>query len=222
MIRVTSFPMLVAIACYERFVLPGPGLLESSKGVASALYNIVPRQVQDLPFFDAIVGNRSHKLLDAVLHADYDIGDRGPLEDEDGDALLSVNEPNQKIQTNRNDEDPENYLRGRRVKSSISHHPVTPTTGRSRSQRPEEARQAGLLPLGPDSPLARSFAHRRLLSVDRDAPRSPRSEDVVAGLKRIETILTERSTLEKELKEVSERQTRIEALLLSLTREMRA
>ncbi|KAF9514620.1 hypothetical protein BS47DRAFT_1294946 [Hydnum rufescens UP504] len=55
MIRVTSFPMLVAIACYERFVLPGPGLVESSKGVASVLYNIVPRQVQDLPFFEYVL-----------------------------------------------------------------------------------------------------------------------------------------------------------------------
>jgi len=96
---------------------------------------------------------------------------------------------------------------------------VTPTTGRSHSRRPEDARQAGL---GPGSPLARSFAHRRIASGDQDAHRLPASEDVLAGLKRVESILAERSTLAKDLKEVSERQTRIETLLLSLTREMRA
>ena len=151
-----------------------------------------------------------------MLHAEYNTGDHGFFGDEDGDGVLNINETSQKIQTD--EEDPENILRGRGT-TSTSRQPVTPTTGRSRSRRPEDIRQAGL---GPGSPLARSFTHRRITSGDQDVHRLAESEDVLAGLKRVEAILAERSTLTKDLKEVSERQTRIEMLLLSLTREMRA
>lgn len=44
--------MLVAIACYERFVLPGRGLVESGKGAASALYYSLPRQIKGVALLE--------------------------------------------------------------------------------------------------------------------------------------------------------------------------
>ena len=46
--------MLVAIACYERFVLPGPGLIETSKGAAATIYNILPRRIKGIPLLEYV------------------------------------------------------------------------------------------------------------------------------------------------------------------------
>lgn len=182
------------------------------------------RYVPDDGDDSAIVGSRSHDLLEAVLQADYENPDHNLFGDDDGDGILNVNEAHQKIGIEDDDGDGDedvftmNIQRGRYAKSSGSRAPATPSEGRSRSRRPEEVRQGGLAPM--DSPLARSFTHRRRPA--EEVHRHPSSEDMLTSMKRVEGMLAERGTLTKDMKEMSERQTRIEALLMSLTREMRS
>lgn len=85
-------------------------------------------------------------------------------------------------------------------------------------------------PLGM-SPLALSFSGRRpFVSITEQSrhhhlpsPRiGPSNEEVLSAVKRLETTLAGLGSDAKELKEIGERQTRIEELLLSLTREMRS
>lgn len=81
------------------------------------------------------------------------------------------------------------------------------------------------------SPLALSFSGRRpFVSITEQSRHhhlpSPRigasNEEVLSAVKRLETTLAGLGSDAKELKEIGERQTRIEELLLSLTREMRS
>jgi len=202
MIRVMSFPILLAIACYERYIVPGRGLIQSSKGAASALYDRIPKGIKKVALFDAFTGSRSKSLLGAVLKAEYE-GDRAFGEH------LNINETRDE--------------RGR--------HPPSPTSprgrqtvneGRSRSRRRE---MNGLLDV-PESPLARSFTQRRrpLDDLSCVVPNSATSSDggrgdLVAMVQRIENLLMGRDPagILDQMKGLGEQQARIEALLLGLT-----
>ncbi|KAF8339538.1 uncharacterized protein EI90DRAFT_3151052 [Cantharellus anzutake] len=215
MIRVTSFPILLAIACYERYVVPERGLIRSGKGAASAVYNSIQKGVKSVALFDALTGSGSNNLLDAVLKAEYE-------EDDEGDGI--PNEAQTIIEFDGLDED---LPRGQYPPStsSVGGPLHTPTGRRSRSRR-RDMNNAGLLS-APESPLARSFSQRRRPLDDAfyNVPGSaaPGGGDLGATLRRIENLVAERNPIivHDQIKELGERQTRIEALLLSLTRETR-
>lgn len=107
--------------------------------------------------------------------------------------------------------------------SATGRYPFPGTPTRSRSGIRED-------PLGM-SPLALSFSGRRpFVSITENSSQHhlPNSrsgasnEEVLSAVKRLETTLAGLGNDAKELKDIGERQTRIEELLLSLTREMRS
>lgn len=123
-----------------------------------------------------------------------------------------------------------------RIGSGTQRPPRTPTTNRSLSGV-RTARGAGGegLGMGLSSPLARTFSRRPFSMVEEGDGSSSKvgqtrqagNDEVLAAVKRLEATLASNTNegaggiSAEEFKELSERQTRIEALLLSLTREMR-
>jgi len=194
--------------------VPERGLVRSSRGAASALYQSIPKGIKNVALFDAFTGSRSTTLLDVVLKAEYEGTQTSGVED--GNGLLNINEI-------RDDED---VSRGRYPLSSPTSHrgTQTPIEGRSRSRRRSMSGAGGFLNV-PESPLARSFSQRRRpLDLSCVVPNTATSGDgsrgdLVAMVRGIENLLVGRdpAALLDQMKELGEQQSRIEALLLDLT-----
>jgi len=230
MIRVSSFPMLVMIGVYERYFAAGRGGPSGAgSDTATSLYSLLPRGVKNLSFVDAFVGSGSNDLLDAVLNINTDndefdlFGDLS--EDEEEEDLYSNHRADHPIHVNDDPTPmPTIIARGRFLSSaSLVPPPITPPNGRSRSRN----RPASLKGLNA-SPLARAYSQQRpLRSPALVSPSFQRmqsdGQDVLAGLKRVEEMLRNGDGgRSDEMKEMKQRQERIEALLLTLTRGMRA
>ena len=211
--------------------MPERGLVRSSRGAASALYQSIPKGIKNVALFEyvwcylkkaiiylilfsAFTGSRSTTLLDVVLKAEYEGAQTSGAED--GDGLLNINEIREE----------EDVSRGRYPLSSPTSHrgTQTPIEGRSRSRRRSVNGAGGFLNV-PESPLARSFSQRRRpLDLSCAMPNTATSGDgstgdLVAMVRGIENLLAGRDpvALLDQMKELGEQQARIEALLLDLT-----
>ena len=198
-----------------------------------------------MPLVEALVGSHPHTLYDAIfdielsdeqeqaLYEDFSDG-----EDEDAPALRSL-ASRENVRRRPGTRTP-----SRRRMQSAS-HPSTPDRlpsplpPRSPLRRPKESLQSdngqagGLMPGLPviktRSPLARLFAGPRLVtsvSESTVSPTSPMTEETLAGVRKLENVLEgirdlPVHRLKDEMKELQERQARIENLLLTLTRGMR-
>ncbi|KAJ6577224.1 receptor-activated Ca2+-permeable cation channel [Mycena capillaripes] len=221
LIKLTSFPILIVIGIYERYFAAGQSLRESSKDAAHTLFNSLPRQIKNMPFVEALVGSTSSDLYDAIFEIDSVAGPGlfDESEEEDFPQLRSVAShdnitPNERV---------------RRRPSRVSLAGRSPLRAASAHESPRRRPLSTLSALdvtvgsaevstGGRSPLAKFFAH-----VDPPAPTGP----VEASIRRVETILDDLRDLpvhrlKDEMRELQERQARIEQLLLTLTRGMRS
>ncbi|TFK75140.1 receptor-activated Ca2+-permeable cation channel [Pluteus cervinus] len=230
MIKVTSFPTLLIIAIYERHLAEGQGLRETGKGAAQTLRNSLPRHIKLMPLVEALVGSSTSDLYEAIFDVEVE-NDLGLWDDEDlygGDypTLRSL-----RSRDNLRSETP----RSRRMEASVS-RPRTPRMEPpSNSGSPRLLVNSALPPTldmlapvsvfdgtatqGPKSPLAKLFT------------RMPSSDSQViahaeASVKRVEALFEDIRDLpvhklKEEMKELQDRQARIENLLLMLTRGMR-
>ncbi|KAK0487093.1 receptor-activated Ca2+-permeable cation channel [Armillaria novae-zelandiae] len=210
--RLTSFPILIVIGVYERHFASGQRFRESGKGAAQSLFNSLPRQIKSMPLVEAIVGSTSNDLYEAIFEVDAE------------------------RDLNLFDEDEEELPHLRSVHSQEN----LPSDAESRKRRPSSIRRpasmAGLSPHGsPRTPRARNLD---LLSAEVQSPvgsfnplqrlfsRPTDSPQVEATVKKVEGLVNELRDLpvhklKDEMKELQERQARIESLLLMLTRGMR-
>ncbi|THH07159.1 hypothetical protein EW145_g3575 [Phellinidium pouzarii] len=240
LIRLTSFPILIIIGLYERYFATGQDVRVSGKETAHNLYNSLPRNLKTMPLVEALVGSHAHTLYDAVfdielsneqeqeLLEDFDFND-----DDERPALRSF--------TSR-----ESMRKGWRTRTPSRRRPtsipVSPDNGlpsprapRSPRRRPKDSiksigEQTGVfdkLTLKAPSPLTRLFGVPRLLASASEGTESPTmSEEALAGVRRLEHVLEgirdlPVQRLKDEMKDLQERQARIENLLLTLTRGMR-
>jgi len=230
MIKLTSFPTLVVIGLYERGFSAG----QPTREATSSFYN----SIRNMPLLEAIVGTGSGDLYDVIFEVDTMPGEDlfGNLEEDERPALRSV-ASSTRLRGNRS--------RGRTpgpgpVPStntlSPPMSPTSPTRTRARGtpdvspmMRPMTISTANLLEpgqsgeapsLGKVSPLARLFKG--------DSPIRGRVTSMGGGanLKKVETLLEDIKHLPvnkftEEMRELQDRQARIENLLLTLTRGMR-
>ncbi|KAL1697151.1 hypothetical protein GGG16DRAFT_84808 [Schizophyllum commune] len=221
LIKLTTFPILIIIGVYERFLAAGREWRETGRDSPS-LFSSLPRQLKNMPILEGLVGTRAEDLVEAIFDVD---------EEHDDDLFQSSNEEDEERQ-------------GRRYYGSREHS-RTPTRGlasppdvirRLRAERPtsrprlrtrtlssaSEVVATAEVPSGPLSPLAKFFGYGR-----EGKEADPASvANVQASMKRMEAALDDVKDLpvqklRDEMKEVQERQARIENLLMTLTRGMR-
>ena len=180
--------------------------------------NIRPPPNFDNAICSAFAGSGPTDLVDAVLNVEVDDDLAVDLFGAEEDAPPK----SPSIIVEHEVDAPALGQRGR-YQSTTSLTPSTPTrSNRSRSRQP--GLEATLL--SNPSPLARAYSHQYPPPVLAAPPPPPttqrlldkRGDELLAGLKRVEEALK----AGEGLKEMGERQERIEALLMSLTRGMRS
>ncbi|EKM58418.1 uncharacterized protein PHACADRAFT_90851 [Phanerochaete carnosa HHB-10118-sp] len=251
LIKLTSFPWLIAIAIYERYLAQGRHFRESSSATAHDLYNSALRGVKHVPFLERLVGASTADLYDAIFDVDapeaYELF-ASDEDDGDGDdrpaptsarSRDSVRPPSPGSAARR--------PRGPRRTTSLRSF-RTPRSPRSPPGGSPAMRATALPDLvapynsaelptaGPRSPLSRLFtargAGRRTISASHERLAPPGAGTAAApavderAVRRLEGLVDEIralpvNRLKEEMKELQDRQARIENLLMMLTRGMR-
>jgi len=250
LIRLTSFPILVTISLYERHLLTHISILESAQLLAHSIYNALPRRVRSLPFFEAFLRTDLRDVYGAIFDVEPDLteDDRELFADREQDRVglhswtsregdradaptpRSTSQPFHELST------PERPVPTDRSSSLPRSRPGQvggSPRRRKLSLRPslaEPFRVSAAQNLGPLSPLARLFGNRLSEPDHPGAGPSPvdaqKLSRVEEGVRRVQELLEDVrelpvSKLKNEMRELQERQTRIESLLLMLTRGMR-
>ncbi|KAI5119644.1 hypothetical protein M0805_009005 [Coniferiporia weirii] len=242
LIRLTSFPILIVIGLYERYFAPGQELRMSGKETAHHLYNSLPRNLKKMPLVEALVGSNAHTLYDAIF--DIELSDEQEHGLFDGFDDFDDERPELRSLTSH-----ENMRKGTRTRTPSRRRAISvpgspdgglPSPGMPRSprRRPKESITSnneqtgglGVPNLKEPSPLARLFGAPRLVmsASESSATVAPVviTDETMAGVRRLEHVLEgirdlPVQRLKDEMKELQERQARIENLLLTLTRGMR-
>ncbi|THH27606.1 hypothetical protein EUX98_g6581 [Antrodiella citrinella] len=254
LIKLTSFPQLIVIGIYERYLREGQGWRKQSDDT----FNSFSRRMKNMPFIEHIVGSSTTDLYDAIF--DVDVSESQGLDifdDQDGTDADDDRAEMRSIASQESTGDRSGIpfvisppagsgtpgAIGRRP-SSVPRAPNSPSgrsirsTGRleapspNGSPRPRRVQLptalqpslSGEIPTyGPRSPLSRLYNGRTVSSVSQSAAAQATTE---AGIKKLEAAVEEIkglpvNKLKEEMKELQERQARIENLLLMLTRGMR-
>jgi len=247
LIRATSFPILLTISVYERYILRHSSVRESAQLVAQSIYNILPRPVRSLPFFEALMGSNMHDVYEAIFDVEPGLAeeDEELFADREHDRIglhswtsresgrsgthtpplappPELHTPDRPTRTSHRSS---SFPRSRPGQSSGSPRP------RKLSVRPSPLRVSAEARIpGPLSPLARLFSSRQSEAEAIGAGLNPvdiqKLDRVEEGVRRVQELLEDVrelpvSKLKEEMRELQERQTRIEGLLLMLTRGMR-
>ncbi|KAJ7707806.1 hypothetical protein B0H17DRAFT_1034111 [Mycena rosella] len=188
LIKITSFPILIAIGIYERYFADGQILRESSRDAAHTIFNSLPRQIKNIPLLRPSWA-RQFPQLRSIASRETMTSTPADVRRRPSRVSLAARSPH----------------RGERS-------PLRPLSGLDVGVSSAEVSTAGR------SPLSKFFAHV-------DPP--PGSGNIEASVRRVETMLDEMRELpvhrlKDEMRELQERQARIEQLLLTLTRGMRA
>ncbi|KAL1724237.1 hypothetical protein EV715DRAFT_244703 [Schizophyllum commune] len=221
LIKLTTFPILIIIGVYERFLAAGREWRETGRDSPS-LFSSLPRQLKNMPILEGLVGTRAEDLVEAIFDVD---------EEHDDDLFQSSNEEDEEPQgrsyygsrehsrtPTRGLASPPDVIRRLRAERQTSRPRLRTRTLSSASEVVATAE----VPSGPLSPLAKFFGYGR-----EGKEADPASvANVQASMKRMEAALDDVKDLpvqklRDEMKEVQERQARIENLLMTLTRGMR-
>ncbi|GBE88279.1 hypothetical protein BKA93DRAFT_827390 [Sparassis latifolia] len=239
LIKLTSFPTLIVIGVYERFLAEGQKWRESRTDAVHNLYANLTRRMKNIPLLD-LLGSSSTEIYDAIFDVDLPQDDVDDLfEERDDDVatpLLSF--PSRESLHVPNSSPPPSSRQEplRRRHASLPHEQINRGGSRhgapspSLSPRPRKATLPGPLLTstsgeiqtgGPRSPLSRLYLGAR----DTERVTSP-SSVAEASIKKVEALLDDVrhlpvNRLKDEMKELQDRQARIENLLLMLTRGMR-
>ncbi|KAG7444146.1 receptor-activated Ca2+-permeable cation channel [Guyanagaster necrorhizus] len=214
--RVTSFPILVVIGVYERYFASGQRFRESGKGAAQTLFSSLPRHIKNMPIVEAIVGSTSNDLYEAIFEVDAERD------------LHLFDEEEEELPHLRSVHSQENLLsdaESRKRRQSSVRRPPSAMSGPKRlspqsSPRTPRARNLDLLSAEVQSSLGSLNPLQQLFGRPSDSPQ------VEAAVKKVEALVDDLRNLpvhklSDEMRELQERQARIESLLLMLTRGMR-
>ncbi|KAI0360223.1 hypothetical protein OH77DRAFT_1565833 [Trametes cingulata] len=263
LIKVTSFPQLIVIAIYERYLAAGQKWREASAERAHNLYASLSRKVKHMPILD-FLGSSSMDVHEAIfdvelrdevdLFGDSEVEDLPPpMEPTSAPPAIRTSKSHENLRqssSNARQQVPfrpsgsrtptDNQIRRTtslslsprksqsasraRTRSAIS--PISPTASPRLSPRPRNSPLPTITPsstgeiptLGPRSPLGKLFGAKRDSAIS--------AANMEAGMKRVEALMDEVrllpvNKLKDEMKELQDRQARIENLLMMLTRGMR-
>ncbi|KAI0034203.1 receptor-activated Ca2+-permeable cation channel [Vararia minispora EC-137] len=230
LLRLTTFPILIVIHLYERFKLTHNSLWESLQWAMHSMYNSLPRPLKSIPVLDTLMRPDSNSIYDAIFDVETDLENEGDVDlfgsdagrDHVGlhswtsrrsaaeEAAVPVILPPTRVTHTESDTLLQVQDRGRSVPSS--------PRGRKASKNMPHAFNLESSPSpGQRSPLAKLFVGRHdTETVDKIDDSIRRMQEVLDETKKLPV-----NSLKAEIKELQERQARIESLLLALTRSMR-
>jgi len=231
LMRITSFPILLTIAVYERLFARGQKWRESSQDAGKSLMAILPKPIKHSALFEAIIGSNTKDLLEAIFSVDIS-GEPAFFDEETTDEVPMLRSYNSHEHIGRN------TPAGGGASGSGTPVPRSPillspssTTRRSRSRSAQphigDAVGADIFSQPSNgsltSPLAKLFSRRPA----SEAFTSSHEVTTAAAVKKLERLVDglkeiPYQQLKDEMKELQERQSRIENLLLTLTRGMRS
>ncbi|KAJ4463929.1 hypothetical protein C8R41DRAFT_783273 [Lentinula lateritia] len=223
LIKLTSFPILLVIGIYERYLARGRALRESGKDAAHSIFNSLPRQIKNLPLIEALVGSTTADIYEAIFEVEAE-NDAGLFTDSDDDEAPAL----RSFRYISNPTSPTSTHTRRRPASlapslSIRRDPSPlPSPQRLRPISADlDFSSSGEVPTQNKSPLARLF-----VKTPSDNPVSAAANSVEVSVRKVEALVSEMKGLplgrvREEMKELQDRQARIENLLLTLTRGMR-
>ncbi|KAG1825078.1 hypothetical protein EV424DRAFT_701665 [Suillus variegatus] len=231
LIRLTSFPVLIAIAMYERLLASEQRLRESGKGAARSLYHSIPRHIKNMPFVDYFVGSKSAELYEAIFEVedsrDFELFDDSEVDETSLRSLL----------TSRHEDSGSSPI------SEPRRHKRSASLSKKSQSQPPRTRKVSALPA-----LSEPSGTRKILHLNTSTPvtslflqrfNDPSSTPPVemlpditnmdrldSSINRIEALLEDCRELpvrklKDEMKDLQDRQARIENILLALTRGMR-
>ncbi|KIJ66723.1 hypothetical protein HYDPIDRAFT_85148 [Hydnomerulius pinastri MD-312] len=226
LIKLTSFPILIAIAIYERQLASGQKMRESGRDAAQSFYQSLPRQIKTMPLVEYLVGSKVTDLYDVIFEVedsrDFNLFHESDHEDE---GLLSP------VVTSVFPASPMSQSPSRRLATLSDGQQTSPSPRRRKvstlTPLEEISSNAKVLSLDTTTPLTRLFSRPKsaipTANVDNLASVS---NDTEGNLQRLQVLLEECRELpvrrlKDEMKELQDRQARIENLLLTLTRGMR-
>jgi hypothetical protein len=217
--------------------------------MAQSIYDLLPRPVRSLPLFEELMGTNLHDVYEAIFDVDLDLveEDEELFQDREQDRVGLHSWTSRESGRNGTHTPPQiNIPSEPHIPESPSRAGCRassfPRTQPGQSNRSPRTRKLSLRPslaehlrvsaaegqgADPRSPLSRLFSNR--LS-EADTGPSPvdvhKLDKVEEGVRRVQELLEDVrelpvSTLKDEMRELQERQTRIEGLLLMLTRGMR-
>jgi len=230
LIKLTSFPTLIAIGVYERHFAAGQRLRKSSKDAAYSLYNILPRHIRNM------MRPHSTNLYEAIF--EVEISHEFELFDGSDDDLPGLHsfpshgnmrddttEPTTPSMTRRASSRP------RSLHVDLPSPRESPRTRKISALSPlaETFGSTEVPSLGAKSPLAKLFGprHQTMSSTTTPLDEHPPSFPATSvAIQKMEALLEDMRNLpvqrlKDEMKELQDRQARIENLLLMLTRGMR-
>ncbi|KAG1899358.1 uncharacterized protein F5891DRAFT_1189806 [Suillus fuscotomentosus] len=231
LIRLTSFPVLIAIALYERLLASEQRLRESGRGAARSLYHSIPRHIKNMPFVDYFVGSKSADLYEAIFEVedsrDFELFDDSEVDETSLRSLL----------TSRHEDSGSSPI------SEPRRHKRSASLSKKSQSQPPRTRKVSALPA-----LSEPSGTRKILRLNTSTPvtslflqrfNDPSSTPPVemlpditnmdrldSSINRIEALLEDCRELpvrklKDEMKDLQDRQARIENILLALTRGMR-
>ncbi|EJD49556.1 receptor-activated Ca2+-permeable cation channel [Auricularia subglabra TFB-10046 SS5] len=238
LMRITCFPILLVITVYERYFARGQKWRESGHDVGQTIVAALPRSIKYSALFEAILGSQSNDLLDAIF--EVDVHPESTAEEDDGTddrpllrsyASRETFNKDSPYATPRNGNATPTRSRQSEPTTPMQAHMTIPSTrsdsdsrGRSASRTRDVNLTVDLVSRPSDannsSPLARLFARRPV----SEAFATHQVDNVTRRIEQVADSLKDLHVhrLKDEMKELQERQARIENLLMTLTRGMRA
>ncbi|KAF8440310.1 hypothetical protein L210DRAFT_3760506 [Boletus edulis BED1] len=211
LIKLTSFPILIIIALYERRLACDQKMKEFKKDSKYTFYQSLPRHLKNMPLVEYLVGSKSTDLYDVIFEVEEsrDFSLFHDPEDEDARTTVSV------LPASPLSPSPS---RGRTSLLDSQQAPRSPRKRKVSTLTPlqEVSSNAKLLSLDTNTPLSRLYSPARpVTAIDH--------EDECHHLHRMQSLLDQYRDLpirclQDEVKEMQDRQRRIEDLLLTLTR----
>ncbi|KAF8632212.1 hypothetical protein AX15_001972 [Amanita polypyramis BW_CC] len=212
LIRLTSLPILVILRTYECYLTDGQILRETGRDAAHLLLNKLPRRIKTMPLVEALVGSTASELYDAIFDANV-TEDAELFEQSDDERLFGPRSPRESPLSS-----PSPTRRIRKEPPSPSY--AAASGAMERLTAPRLRVQSALSPEDVDiaknrgqSPLAKLFTKGSSAEAQSSDTSWRRLLDEVRALPV--------RRLKEEMRELQERQARIENLLLVLTRGMR-
>ncbi|KZP22753.1 hypothetical protein FIBSPDRAFT_890108 [Athelia psychrophila] len=243
LIKVSAFPILIIIGVYERHFALGQRLRESGKSAAQSFYNSLPRRIRHIPFLEAMVGSNSRDLYDAIFDVEvsheFELFD-GEGSDDELPALRLRRPSRENLAPNRSGRNGRSHTASPARRRNTSLRLEMPSGGGSPG--PRSRKLSALSPLfesfsstevpalaGGKSPLTRLFSSRQSTPAapEETISQNPNlAAESASTLKKMECLLDDMrdlpvQQLKDEMKELQDRQARIESLLLMLTQGMR-
>ncbi|KAL5635136.1 hypothetical protein ACGC1H_002983 [Rhizoctonia solani] len=202
LIRITSFPQLIVIGIYERYFAPGSRFITTTKVTGSSMFDSLSRQFR---FVETFMGSSRDNVMDAIFDIDVPPNvtnvfstDERELGMEDSDTFGKAQEP-------------EEEARRGRPELTLSPTPRRDLSQASRTYHEEQ----------PNSPLARLFGSVRQRAISAQGDALGDIKKIGEAMESLKVAAMPSDKLRQEIRELSERQARIETLLLTLTRGMR-